>query len=208
MYDFFKNLTLVDTGRQKPPKQTTPEGGKILRIFANGNVYPSKELAEFANLEYRDNSDTEQGNGIDIVDTKKWSILAAYPRAILFGITPKTESKIDLFASCRYNEDGTPKSSVFTQGTKSEELLNLVKEFGWLTENQTYVDLVIQVENVFKTTDGISYIPKVISRGENKGEETYIRRENVSYYPIVPTDLEEIIKTRATEVITEEPVTN
>lgn len=201
-YNFFKTLSLVDTGRTKPPKTTTPEGMTV-RVMANGKIYPSKDLTEKYNLEYQP-ATVNSGNGIDIVDTSKWAILAAYPRAILFGITPKTEAKVDLFASCRHHEDGTPKASVLTQGAVNDTLVDLVKQFGWLTADQTFVDLKVLEECPFKTQDGIAYIPKTIAKGAKAGEDTYSRRENVTFFPVMPSDLVETeVHVESTELITE-----
>lgn len=186
-YSFFKTLVLVDTERIKPPKTNNPEGMR-LRVMANGKVYPSEQLVKKYNLEFKNEEAKRIGNGIDIVDSKKWAILSEYPRAILFGMTPKTESKVDLFTNCRHNDDGSPKSSVMTQGAPNEYLLKLVKEFGWLTDEQTFVDLEILEGSGFKTQDGLSYIPKVIAKGVKAGEDTYIRRENVTFYPIKPAE--------------------
>jgi len=183
MYDHLKNITLIDTGRVRPPKSSNPEG-LTLRIFANGDVYPSKELVERFKLEYNSEDSTQQSFGLDIVDSLEWTPTASMPRMILIGIVNKQEPKVDLFGTCRYNEDKTPKSSVITQGPRSEELLDLVRSLGYLTDEQKYCDLEFVVEHPVTTQDGILYIPKTVARGANKGEKTYIRRENVSLYPV------------------------
>lgn len=182
-YSFLGSLKLIDTGRIRAPKTNNPEG-LLIRIFADGIVYPSQELVDRFDLNYKNSSDTTDGNGFDIVDTQYWKPLQAYPRMIMFGVTPKKEGKVDLFATTRYNEDGTPKGDVMKQGSASETLLNLVKELGWLTEEQTYANLRIVTEHPFKTEDGIAYIPKIIERGGKKGEKDYKRRDNVTFYPV------------------------
>ncbi len=181
-YNFLRNVTLVDTGRLRQPKEKNPTGIAV-RVFASGEVYPSQELVDKYNLEYL-NKDVEGNFGIDIVDSINWTPTATFPRMIMFGFTPKKEAKVDLFGSCRWNDDGTPKSTVLTQGAKSEVLLDLVRQMGYLNDEQKYVDLQIVEEFPVKTENGIAYIPKIMERGEKKGEQTYERRENVTFYPV------------------------
>lgn len=181
-YSFLDNLTLVDTGRRRAPKEKNPTGMTI-RILANGEVYPSQELVDALHLEY-ENKDQNNNYGLDIVDSKQWVPTAELPRMLLFAVTKKSESKIDLFGTCRFNEDGTPKSSVLTQGTDSPTLLQLVKDLGYLTPEQKYCDLQFVMNRPLRTTDGIYNLPKVIERGERAGEATYIRRENIVLYPV------------------------
>ncbi len=186
-YSFLTGIKLVDTNRQRAPKTNTPTGLTV-RVMANGNVYPSPELVTRFNLEYTTKDATDVRNGFDVVDSLEWAPTATLPRMILFGVTRKKESKVDLFGTCRFNEDGTPKSSVLTQGLPSETLLNLVRSMGYLTDDQKYVDLELVVEHPLTTEDGISNIPKVMERGEKKGEKTYERRENATYYPVNTTE--------------------
>jgi hypothetical protein len=205
-YSFLSNLTLVDTGRMRQPKEKNPTGMTV-RVYANGEVYPSKELVEKYKLEYVNKESTEKANGIDVVDSTEWTPMATQPRMILFGITPKTEPKVDLFGSCKFNDDGSPKSSVMTQGAASEELLNLTRSLGFLTPEQKYVDLVLLEQYPINTKDGLAYIPKTVSRGPKKGEKDYERRENVTFYTVLTTEEFEKQKTIATKVETTQTVT-
>lgn len=182
-YNFLQNLTLVDTGRLRAPKEKNPTGLTV-RIFSNGEVYPSKELITKFSLEYP-NKDNQVGYfGFDVVDSTEWAPTAALPRMILFGLSPKTEAKVDLFASCKWNEDGSPKSSVLTQGSTSDTLLTLVRSMGYMSDEQKYCDLQLVVDYPVKTADGLAYIPKVMERGTRKGEQTYERREDITFYPV------------------------
>ncbi len=193
-YSFFSNLKITDPGRTRMPKAVNPEGLAV-RLLNNGAVYPSKELITKFNLEFKPAQAEDQGNGFDIVDTKFWKPLAEHPRMLMFGVTPKDDGKVDLFATTRHNEDCTPKSNVLTRGEQSPTLLALAQELGWLTGEQKYVDLQVIVDHPFTTTDGIAYIPKVIERGANKGEKDYRRRDNITFYPveaIEPTDTKAI----------------
>lgn len=202
-YNFLTNLTLVDKGRVRIPKEKNPTGLTV-RVFATGEVYPSGDLVDKFYLEYPVKEGIKPNYGIDIIDSKQWTPLAEYPRMLLFGFTPKTEAKLDLFGTCRYNEDGTPKSSVMTQGTKNEELVNLCKSFGWLTEEQKYVDLKVITEHPVKVENDLAFIPKTVQRGEKKGEATYVRREGSKFYPVEPVDLAAIQGNVQTIPVTQE----
>lgn len=200
-YNFLANLTLTDPGRTRAPKDKNPTGLAV-RIFSNGEVYPSKDLVEKFSLEYP-NKDNQIGYfGFDVVDSTEWAPTATLPRMIMFGLTAKTEAKVDLFASCRWNEDGTPKSSVLTQGAVSETLLTLVRSMGYLNENQKYCDLVLVTDYPVKTEDGLAYIPKMIERGKSKGEQTYERREDITFYPVNTPENLEAMKTDQAEATT------
>lgn len=179
MYDFLSKLTLVDNKRVRVPKQRNPEGMTV-RVFANGEVYPSQELVDKFDLEYKKE---RAGNGIDVVDSKEWTPLANEDRMILFAITPKVEPKVDLFAQCRYDKDGNPMSTVMNQGSTCDLLLTLVKELGYLTPEQKYCDLELGLEWPVADQKGIFNLPKMKERGEKKGEKTYERRENVLMVP-------------------------
>ncbi len=199
MYNFLKNLTLVDTGRQRMPKETNPKGLTI-RIYHTGQVYPSVELVEKFDLEYkpidpadRDNSPI-LGNGLDIVDSHEWEPMKEHPRMILMCVTPRKEPKVDLFARCLHNpNDGKPKASVLTQGTVNAELLNLCRSMGYMTESQKYVDLEVVIDHPITPQEGIAFLPKKIEKGARKGEDSYERRENVVLYPMnTPENLKEL----------------
>jgi hypothetical protein len=181
-YNFLRNITLVDTGRLRTPKEKNPTGLAV-RIFSTGEVYPSLELASKYNLEYQKRGE-DTNFGIDVVDSINWTPTATFPRMILFGFTPKKEAKVDLFGSCRWDDNNMPKSSVISQGAKSETLLDLVRAMGYLTDDQKYVDLQLVEEFPINTENGISFIPKVMERGVKEGQPTYERRENVTFYPV------------------------
>jgi hypothetical protein len=155
-------------------------------LYNNGEVYPSADLVALGNLEYQPKNAENAGNGLDVVDSTDWTPLQNHPRTILIGFTNRNNAKVDLFATTKYN-DVTPKSSVLTQGVQSEMLLNIARSMGWFGSGTTepkYVDLQVLTQYPVKTKDGIAYIPKVVERGDRKGDKTYERRENQTFYPI------------------------
>lgn len=211
----FRGLVLVDTGRNRVPKVKNPEGLAI-RIMSNGAVYPSKDLVDKFNLEYRsapideeEQKDYDKGFGFDVVDSLEWEPTKNLPRVILLGHTSKSNPKVDLFSSTVYN-NGVPRSSVLSQGTVSKELLELVRALGYLNPDQKYVDLVFtNVDNPITTSDGLSWIPKVIERGVNKGERDSQRRENSKYYVVVSSDaIQQLAEPQTGAVVAAQPTTN
>ena len=133
--------------------------------------------------------------GLDIIDTDKWSQYPkGAPRGICVAVTPWTEPKVDLFGECRYNQEtGKPMTSVMDQGATTfgaNVLLPLLKEVYnlELNDEREFVDLQIstEVELVSLTKAPFVLLPKVITRGEDRGKPDYIRRENVVVYPMLP----------------------
>lgn len=173
------------TNRQEEIKKLT---GLTIRLYNNGEVYPSPDLVALGNLEYQPKDAENVGNGLDIVDSIYWTPLQHQLRTIFISFTNRNNAKVDLFATTKYN-DVTPKSSVLTQGTRSEMLLNIARSMGWFgdsTVEPKYVDLQVFTQYSVKTVDSIAYIPKIVERGERKGDQTYERRENQIFYPITP----------------------
>lgn len=184
----FGSMTLLDTARKREPKSKQPSGLAI-RIFADGSVFPSDELIASGDLHYRNNDKGEKlGNGIDIIDSKTWDKLQDKPRTILAYFVPKKEAKVELFSSYRSNANGVPQSQVAVQGNKSQLLLTLVKELGYMTEEQKYCDLEMLTSVSVTSPDGIMFVPKTVERGEKAGELTYVRRESITIYPLLPVE--------------------
>lgn len=191
-FDFLKTVE-VAAPEKKPAKTKTtapklPEGGLVLRVFANGKVYPSKDLVEAAEIEYTNKDAEIKGNGLDIFKSADWSGFPAdAPEQFLFvsGID-RSQPKVDLFASCGYNEDGTPKTSVTEQGGGSfgKTLLAMVEDvFDICIPSGDFADLAIREDIVLESPNGLYYIPKLKSRGDDKGTITVQRRENIKIRP-------------------------
>lgn len=189
MYEFLKHLVIEDPGRKREPATKNPKGNLALRLFKDGSVYPSQELVDKFSLEYVRKDSVYPGNGIDFFLSKEWTPLAAHPNMLIMGFVSKDQPKVDLFGSCRYNDDGSPKSSVMTQGLKSLGLVDAARQLGYLAEDQAWVDLQVVVDvPIPQPANGIVYVPKTVERGERKGEPTYERRENVIFYPVNTTE--------------------
>jgi hypothetical protein len=183
-YDFLKSLKLKETTTtDKPKTEKTPEilG---LRVFKNGRIYPSKALVERFKLEYGVRGEC----GIDFFSSGDWTLYPKDQAPVIFvAFVPREESKISLFSSYKKTET-TEKPSVLTQGPKAPELLELVKTT-YKRDDVLFIDLAVDVNIPVTTLNGIYNIPKTIARGPKKGTATYIRRENVVLYPLVPVEL-------------------
>lgn len=200
--DFLKDIKLEAIKKGAPTKPSVvklPVDAHI-RVFANGKVYPSKAFAESMSLEFVakqvlvEGSKAEViGNGMDIFSSVNWGMVEGqFPKGmiLLFAyIVPKSYAKVDLWANTKYDDDGIPKASVFTQGNSTfsrVQLLPMLTEaygIDWtITE---HVDLVLSVDNVMVSPNKMYDIPKVISGGAKKGELGFQRRQNIDIYPLV-----------------------
>jgi hypothetical protein len=158
---------------------------------------------------YRNTYDfpTGTGNGLDLIDSRIWnSFKAAEGMAMLFtAVVPKSAGKVDMFGSVSYDEEGTPKTTVMEQGaaTFGENILKPAVEQVYgikfnsekVTDGVDFVDLAIveslsEGEETFDITGTYSkpiiFVPKVVTRGDNKGQPDYAKRENVKVYGLVP----------------------
>ncbi len=208
-FDFLKNIKLEDNKTVIPTKErgkrstmlVNPTGLRI-RLFKDGRVFPSAELIEKFDLEFRSKDSDTKGNGFDVVRTDKYANYpqTGYPHVILVAATKRELGKVDLFASCNYVTEktleknpelvlGAPMSSVLEQGTATfglTELIPMLKEiYGFeFTEDQKFVDLEIDTETVLSTSDGIYFLPKLITRGKDAGKLEMQRRENIQLMPL------------------------
>lgn len=204
------NLKDLDDRRdkdvQEKPKTKSEEiaelSGMRLRIYKNGEVYPSVSLVKELGLEYV-NKHQEQGFGLDIVDSKKWGPTKNLDERGIFVVpVRKEEAKVELFAGVRFDKTtNEPLSSVLTQGTKSLSFFEMIDEvYGW--EDSRYMDFDVVMEPV-KPKDGIAYVPKSVARGKEKGTDTYERRENCNFYQLsLFTRVQEVVdKTSAEKTV-------
>lgn len=211
--DFLNEINLVETPEKArtsrgPQVDHTPAEGATFRLFSDGRIYPSQEFVDTHNLEYV-NKGEEVGNGLDIIDTINFpNYPEGAPRLVMVALTSKDNKKVDLFGSVGYNEDDTPKRSVTEQGssTTGKWLIPMLEEVYGITlfpEGVKFVDLVVNTQFGLETTNGIYLMPKVVARGERKGEITYERRTNTKLWPLTVYEVEDM-----TEEMEEEETVN
>lgn len=194
-FDFLKNTTL-NAVEKTPAKTSTgriavernPTNGASLRLFKDGSVYPSMEAVGKYDLEYAYSTSTDvnvTGNGFDVIDSRQWAQYPQDAQPVLFiAAVPKKSGLVDLFASAK-GED----TSVMTQGSKTfgVELIVMLQEVYNVEDlfaTQKYVDLVIMDNVEMPSIDGIYNVPKTVAKGENKGNITTKRRENITVNPL------------------------
>jgi hypothetical protein len=186
-FSFLTDLKVIEVVKETAPKGKTkinriPEGLSI-RIYKNGAVYPSVQLTERFGLEYAHKNSEDFQNGFDIVNSNNWIQYPKDAAPVLFLVpVSKGESKVDLFSSVRYDENGQPKNSVYEQASKSEELLAAIMDIFSL-EVDDYVDLELVTDNTLAVE--VAHFPKTVNRGPDKGAIKTERRENVTMYPVV-----------------------
>jgi hypothetical protein len=201
---FLKDIKLEPVSKAAPKTRvsvaTLPEVGD-LRVFKNGKVYPSEAFATEFNLEFQPKvniaSEGEEpvfdvvGNGLDIFSSTNWGMIKGkLPQEVMFlAAVPKTDAKVDMWASTKYDDDNNPKASVFTQGANTfskDRLLPMLTEiYGIDWDKVDYVDMEVVRDTPIVSESGIYLLPKVVSTGSKKGEATYIRRENLTVCPLV-----------------------
>lgn len=189
--DFLKNVVVETPETVKTPrvaKDKNPTGGLILRVFKSGKVYPSEELVQHYDLQYKNRNSSDQGYALDVFSSKNWAQFPAdAPENYIFINSVRRGSpKADLFASCGYDDNGEPKSDVMTQGGGSfgKSLVEMVESTLNITI-EDYVDLTVDTSIAIPSSTGVYYLPKVVSRGENKGKIDAVRRENVVINPVI-----------------------
>lgn len=197
--EFLKNAKLASNDTVKPvlartttAKARNPETADI-RVYKNGSVYPSAALVAEFDLGYRaKDAEGDKGKAFDVfksteyLNTQNWP---AESKVIFIAAVNRAEGKAELFGRTTYDENGAA-SDVMSQGatTFGKELLTMLKDIYdvELTEEEAYIDLVISRENAFNTEDGIYWVPKTVSRGDDKGKSTLVRREDITLFPLVP----------------------
>jgi len=243
MLDFLANVTISDdeasaSGRKGGPRKERNPEGMAIRVFKDGSVYPSSELVAHFDLEYKQallkekvalplkEGETEvkysnrfevegaPGNGFDVIDTDKYpSFKVGGNRILIISPTSKASPKVDLFGSTTYEDNGTPKSDVLSQGAKTfgkDELIGMIEEvYGIVfakagkeaSEGSPAVDTVEGVDFVDMVfianpatgepwaLPAITFIPKRVSRGKDAGTYSVSRREKAVCYAFIPKQL-------------------
>jgi hypothetical protein len=195
-FDFLDTFELGEVTvnkRNSVAKVLLPEEAD-LRLFSNGKLYPSKTFAENNMLEFRpipkEGEEAYPQNGLDIFSSEEWGMVQGrLPQKVMFlAVVPKSTPKIDVFGTTRYELDGTPKSSVFTQGGGTfvkQRLMGLVADvFDINWDIVEFVDLKIVTDKVVSSSNGVYQLPTVISTGPHKGSPTYKVRNNIIINPL------------------------
>lgn len=175
-----------------------PTEGDLI-VFSTGAIYPSESLVARYNLEYKpkalvvdalgNETYEEVGNGLDIFESKNWSMIDLPIELLMVAVSAKKEAKVDVWGTCKFDEEGTPVSSVLTQGKVTfakAQLLGMITSAYGVDWNVTdYVELSLVESRVMVSPTGRYNLPTVVSRGANKGELTEKSRTEVPVFPLV-----------------------
>ena len=203
-FDFLNKVVIPTVKPSKGEMRVTkaqPTKADIRVYLKDGRVFINQELVdELKMYEIADDS-----KGIDIWTTLDWG--GYYPKekpAVMLASFIKKHtkdgavSKIGLVVTNRKIEGNkTPKPEAGLSPSFGKELLDMYFSTYVATEDDTdvdawneklqkegiyYIDLVIDKDIEVGTSDGIVYVPKKITRGKDKGQARYVRRENVQVF--------------------------
>ena len=198
------------TKASNPRVEKNPTNGADFRIMATGKIYPSQAFVDEFNLEYTPKDSNIISNGFDLFPSNQWSNYKNGPDLLLGYAIRMDSPKVELFSGVRYNEDGLPINTVMEQGTTlGDDTLELIATALGSVESDggdtsawhnllvslatgeegiaRYVDFYVvrNVGQALTMPDGIYNIPKMIARGEKKGQVTTLRREKINILPLV-----------------------
>lgn len=182
-----------------------------LRIWKDGSIYPSDALVAEFDLEYQNKDAEKRGVGFDVAAAADMPNQITSPENFLvIGAVPREEGKLDVFATCTWDENNVPMKKVAEQGATSygkATLLPLLKEVYGVEPNEIgYIDLSFVRSTPIVSPNGIFLVPKALVRGENAGKVVTERRENITLYPLVPTaQLEQSANEQPTEGAVQDP---
>lgn len=200
MFEFLNDINLAPNEAKTASRpvgvklSTVPDGADI-RILSSGAVFPHFDLITEFDLEYRRKDAEGTGFGFDVIDSREWKNTRHLGAAfLLIAAAPKNAGNVDLFDKCRYDKNtGDPMVSVIEQGSNSygTELLALLEEVYGITPGiKGYVDVKFVREKPLTLEDGVYYIPKKMTKGDGKGQYKTVKRENLTLFPLIPTDAE------------------
>jgi len=210
---FLKNVEVKDVAvkakAQRITLEKTPIEGADFRVYKNGRIFTQPTTANKYTLEFgpktsivvpgkESSEDTTKeitsGNGLDIFSSKNWQMIAVEKELLFVGIIAREGNpKIDVYGSTTYDENGDNKRSIDNNTVSSfgkDVLVPYLEEIYGIDWDQTeFVDLKIEEDYQILANevngDRVYSIPKTVSRGDNKGELTYVTRKNALVFPLV-----------------------
>lgn len=185
-----------------------------IRVWRDGSVYPSKALVERFDLEYHDKPApveetkvvvggvgpekwSHTGSAFDVFSSKDFPAFKAPKVFVLVNVTARAGGKADLFGSVGWADNGKVLASVLDQGATTfgkTDLIPMLKEvYGIeLNEENPATDLVFvgkdgaEAMKHFVIEKGFCFVPKKLTRGDKKGTDTVVRREDPWLFILAP----------------------
>lgn len=203
---FLKDVTIQEVERTRATKggNNYPSSGDM-KVHRSGKLFFSEslrtKLSDVSGFQEEEfvKGVTEKGTlayGIDVVDSRKWNL---YPKnasqdLVFVCLTPLVNPKLSAKVDIRQESVNAKIAAV------EKSLIPMLQEIYGISTDFSSVELEIKWDMPLTNEKGIYQIPKVISGGERAGEDTYVRRENVTFYPLVPvvsdnaTTVEEVVE--------------
>lgn len=203
--EFLSDAEIKDPQRaERPKKEFNPEGMKI-RILKDGRVFPSQELVDKLDLEYRNSEAENLGNALDFFSSIPWSqytigkegnqVVDPEKQVVFAAVVPRIQngnraSKVTAFNNVTYGEDNLPKSSVMDQASRpsGQEILEILSETYGEPEMEEYVDVeLLELPEGFKINSSMIHVPKKRRRknGETDVYNGYEVRRDVKMYVVI-----------------------
>lgn len=190
-------------GARKPWNPLLPFA---IRLWKSGAIFPSQQLTERFDLEYRDKPPADKeaakahvaGIGFDVFASADSKQFTAEQPLVWISPVEKSQPKVDLFGSTGWDEEGKPLTSVMDQGAttfgKNILLPLILTTYGITINDEGFIDLVLlgrdeeEAQEPFTLPNGkhLAYMPKRVSRGEAIGELTYAKRESPMVFVLYP----------------------
>ena len=201
---FLKNVEVKEVKKvsrvAKDSVKKIPVDGADFRIYKNGLIFTHPTTAIKYSLEYGnknlivqdDNTvkKTIHGNGLDIFSSENWSMVPTEETILFIAIVPREgNSKIDVYGTTSYNEDGSSKRSIdanFISTFGKDVLVDMLSDIyavDWSIVE--FIDLNIVTEYPIESPNDLYSIPKIVSRGKKKGQPTLVIRKDIKIYPLV-----------------------
>ena len=94
----------------------TPVEGASFRVYKTGKIFTAESTAKDWNLEFSPKEELEDGNliiagnGLDIFQSLDWQMITVPTPMLFVAVVPRHKnSKVDVYGSTTYNEDGSFK---------------------------------------------------------------------------------------------------
>ena len=210
---FMKNVEVKEVAAKAKVSritlEKTPVDGADFRVYKNGRMFCHPDTAKKYDLEFGSKKiiiikgkdgeedttkEATSGNALDIFSSADFTMVDLEQVVIFVGITPREGAKkLDMYGYTSYNEDGSPKRSVDANSASSfgtNSLVPMLEEIYAVDfEDKDFVDLVMVTEYQIKSPNSIYAIPKVSSRGDNKGTPMLEARKDILVYPLTVFEL-------------------
>lgn len=195
-FSFLDNIELSEVAPKQVGRTKRAESNPTsadLRVFPNGELYPSLELIDEFSLEYQEEGFEGLENGFDLIDSELWGMLPkGTPRFLAIATVSKDSLRKPMLFGKSRKKDGQPVHSVGAQGSTASGLLlldYLDRVLDVSIGDLPYIDLQIVREHRIASNNGIYNLPYVQQKGEDSGTIKSVRREECEIFPLIPTSL-------------------